>query len=80
MRGALGDANTGPTPTFQLLPTSVMDSTGSQPITNVTQISTGLGHTCVRKSNATAQCLGENGEGEVGDGTNATRHFPVPVG
>jgi alpha-tubulin suppressor-like RCC1 family protein len=80
MRGALGDANSSPTPTYQLLPTNVMDSTGSQPITKVSQIRAGLGHTCVRMSNGTAQCFGENGEGEVGDGTTTTRHYPVPVG
>jgi alpha-tubulin suppressor-like RCC1 family protein len=57
-----------------------MDSTGSQPITNVTQISAGLGQTCVRKSNGTAQCFGENAEGELGDGTTTARHFPVAVG
>ena len=80
IRGALADANTSPTPASQLRPAKVMDSTGSQPITNVTQISAGLGQTCVRKSNGTAQCFGENAEGELGDGTTTARHFPVAVG
>ena len=80
IRGALADANPGPTPISQLRPAKVMDSTGSQPITNVTQIRAGLGHTCVRKSNGTAQCFGENAEGELGDGTTTASHFPVTVG
>jgi alpha-tubulin suppressor-like RCC1 family protein len=80
IRGALADANTGPTPTAQLRPAKVMDSTGSRPIMNLTQIRAGLGHTCVRMSNGTAQCFGENAEGELGDGTTTARHFPVVVG
>jgi alpha-tubulin suppressor-like RCC1 family protein len=80
IRGALADANTRPTPTSQLRPAKVMDSTGSQPITNVTQIRAGLGHTCVRTPSGTAQCFGENAEGELGDGTTTARHFPVAVG
>jgi alpha-tubulin suppressor-like RCC1 family protein len=78
-RGALGDANTGSTPADQLLPTKVMDSTGSQPLRNVTQVSTGVGHTCVLESDHTVRCFGENGEGELGDGTRTSRHFPVSV-
>jgi alpha-tubulin suppressor-like RCC1 family protein len=57
-----------------------MDYTGAHPMTNIAQIDAGTGHTCVRKSDATARCFGENGEGELGDGTKTTRHFPVLVG
>jgi hypothetical protein len=57
-----------------------MDYTGTRPMTNIAQIDAGTGHTCVRKSDATARCFGENGEGELGDGTKTTRHFPVLVG
>ncbi len=80
VRSALGDANTTPTPGVRLLPTRVMDSSGSQPLSNVAEIDTGTGHTCVRKSDHTAQCFGENGEGELGDGTTTTRHYPTTVG
>ena len=79
-REALGDANNSPSPTSRLLPTLVMDTTGSQRMRDVTQISTGTGHTCVRKGDGTAQCFGENGEGELGDGTRTSRHFAVTVG
>jgi hypothetical protein len=77
-RQALADA-TPATPGFRLLPAKVMDSTGTQPLTNVAEIETGIGHTCVRMSDATARCFGENGEGELGDGTKTTSHFPVTV-
>jgi alpha-tubulin suppressor-like RCC1 family protein len=79
-RLALADANNNPTSTHRLRPTPVMDSTGAHPMTGVAQIDAGTGHTCVRKSDSTARCFGENGEGELGDGTKTTRHFPVLVG
>lgn len=79
-RLALGDANNSPYPANRLLPAKVMNSTGSQPMANIAQITAGRGHTCVRKSDRTALCFGESGEGELGNGSRATRHFPVRVG
>jgi alpha-tubulin suppressor-like RCC1 family protein len=78
-RRATGDANDGPSATNRLLPAKVMNSTGSQPLTNIAQIDAGTGHTCARMSGGTARCFGENAEGELGDGTTTTRHFPVLV-
>jgi alpha-tubulin suppressor-like RCC1 family protein len=79
-RLALADANNSPTPGYRLLPAPVMDYTGTRSMPSVAKIVAGTGHTCVRKSDGTARCFGENGEGELGNGTRTTHHFPVGVG
>ncbi len=79
-RLATGDANNSPTPGYRLLPAKVMDSTGTRTMAGVAQISAGRGHTCVLKSDGTARCFGESGEGEMGNGTRGTRHFATRVG
>ena len=44
------------------------------------QLKAGELHTCgVRYSDRTAYCWGDNGKGELGDGTTTTRLKPVPV-
>jgi alpha-tubulin suppressor-like RCC1 family protein len=80
VRDALGDSANTPTPGYRLVPTRVLNSTGTGPLMHVVGISAGTGHTCVRETDRTARCFGENGEGEVGDGTTTTRNFPVVVG
>jgi alpha-tubulin suppressor-like RCC1 family protein len=47
--------------------------------TNVSSVSTGAVHTCVRTSSGGAKCWGYNDTGMVGDGTRIDRHKPVNV-
>lgn len=44
-----------------------------------TFLATGGDHTCALASDRRAYCWGENGEGQLGDGTNTDRLTPVPV-
>ncbi|MES1207680.1 MAG: hypothetical protein ABUS79_17215 [Pseudomonadota bacterium] len=47
--------------------------------TSVTRVSAGENFTCARTSNGTLWCWGDNGKGQVGDGTNTSRSTPVQV-
>lgn len=46
----------------------------------VTSMSAGKQHVCARLGDATLRCWGDNGLGQVGDGTVAQRERPVVVG
>ncbi len=47
--------------------------------TGVTAISAGSAHSLAIKTGGALVAWGENGSGELGDGTNASRNIPVPV-
>src|SRR5262249_48794973 len=47
--------------------------------TSASQISSGIFHTCARKTDGTAWCWGYNANGQLGDGTMANRTAPVQV-
>ena len=44
-----------------------------------TQLASGANHNCVRMSDGTARCWGQNTEGQLGDGTNDESAAPVTV-
>jgi alpha-tubulin suppressor-like RCC1 family protein len=44
----------------------------------VTDVAAGADHSCAIVAGA-ARCWGENGSGQLGDGSNEDRHIPVPV-
>lgn len=48
-------------------------------LANVTRISLGGMHLCAVMADKTVQCLGENGYGQLGDGTTTARTTPAPV-
>lgn len=45
----------------------------------IAQISAGLYHTCALVSDGTVRCWGQNGYGQLGDGTTDQREIPVAV-
>ncbi|MBX7185156.1 MAG: hypothetical protein K1Y01_08450, partial [Vicinamibacteria bacterium] len=68
--GEVGDGTT----TDRLVPIAVSDLAAG-----VESISAGEGHTCAITSGHAALCWGVNGEGRLGDGTEANRLTPTPV-
>lgn len=48
-------------------------------LSNVTQITAGIAHTCALIGDGTVKCWGENYYGQLGDGTNTERLAPVAV-
>ena len=48
-------------------------------LTNITSITTGLGHACARISSGALRCWGNNLRGQLGDNSGTTRLSPVAV-
>lgn len=46
---------------------------------NVVEVGAGEQYTCVRKSDQTVECWGDNTQGQLGDGTTTSRSTPAPV-
>ena len=68
--GALGD---GTTESNRLAPTPV------QGLALVVELDAGGGATCARLRDGTLRCWGDNGGGQLGDGSRVDRNVPVPV-
>ncbi len=49
------------------------------PVPRAVQLAIGGTHNCVRMSDATVRCWGENRNGQLGDGSQIERHHPVTV-
>lgn len=73
--GALGDGQFS----ARSLPVTVLDSDGLSPLDDVTQIVTGLQHSCALLEDGQVRCWGDNTSGTVGDGTFQSRLAPTPV-
>ncbi len=73
--GQLGDG----TESEHDLPADVKDSAGTGPLTGVTAIKIGLGHSCALLTGGGVKCWGRNPEGQLGDQTTNERWLPVNV-
>jgi alpha-tubulin suppressor-like RCC1 family protein len=72
--GQVGNGSAAPTPGGDVLtPTDVPG------VSNVAVLSTGGYHTCVMLQDGTAECWGQNTDGQLGDGSGVNQLTPVPV-
>jgi alpha-tubulin suppressor-like RCC1 family protein len=69
--GGLGDGSTEQ----QTIPTPVVGLTGAVALT----AAVGGGHTCALLADGSARCWGQNGDGQLGDGTTTDRPLPGAV-
>jgi len=74
-KGQLGDGTTDPSYT----PVQVLGPEGVGVLTGMTAIAAGWYHTVALKEDRTVWAWGNNGYGQLGDGTIAERHTPVQV-
>src|SRR5262249_6692812 len=58
---------------------TVLDGTGTNPLTNVVQIAAGYQQTCAVMSDHTARCWGDDDRGELGASKLASSPLPEPV-
>ncbi len=76
-QGQLGeDASVG-VPAF--VPVGIASITGSGRLNGITQLVAGTRHVCALLVGRQVRCWGSNVGGQVGDGSNETRPFPVAV-
>jgi alpha-tubulin suppressor-like RCC1 family protein len=71
--GQLGDGST----TGRSTAAQVMS--GGAPMTGVVQVSVGGNHNCARTEDNMARCWGQNGQGQLGDGTTMNQSAPTPI-
>ena len=73
--GQLGDGTT----TQRVLPVTVKNNANTGPLTGITQLAAAAVFSCATISGGTARCWGNNGSGQIGDGTMTQRLLPVSV-
>jgi len=61
------------------IPVQVKDAAGTGTLANVTQISSGVLHTCALLTDNTVVCWGRNEYGQLGNGTTTGSSIPVQV-
>ena len=74
--GRLGDGSS----TARTTPVNVYaDSSKATDLNNIIQVAAGDQHTCALTRNGNIKCYGENGTGQLGDGSSTDRNTPVYV-
>ena len=73
--GKLGIGATGDRTTL----VQVVGLGGSGNLTDISQITAGSNHTCAVKTDGTAWCWGENGDGQLGNNSTTDKSTPVQV-
>jgi alpha-tubulin suppressor-like RCC1 family protein len=73
--GQLGNGNTNPS-NGQPTPFRAPDG---DPLPNIIAVAGGYGHSLALMADGTVRASGENGSGELGDGTTQDRYYPVSV-
>jgi len=71
--GELGDGSPSP---ISSVPVVVSGISGS---VSAMAVSAGYAHTCATRANGTISCWGDNGSGQLGDGTIMDRYVPTAV-
>lgn len=61
------------------VPGAVLNSLGGTPLTGIAELFSGSWHTCARLTTGQARCWGDDGFGQLGDGDNVDKPFPVTV-
>ena len=74
-KGQLGDTTT----TNRTSPVQVTEPGGTGTLTGVDSITAGAKFTCATKTDGTVWCWGENGNGQLGDGTTTDSSSPTRV-
>lgn len=80
VQGQLGIGTAGPeTDSAHPVPVVRSVAEGGGQLTGVTAIAAGAGHTCALIDDETVRCWGNNGSGQLGDGSTTRRTNPVTV-
>ena len=62
-----------------VVPGSSAGATGPPPLTGITQITSGAMHSCALLSSGSVRCWGDNGFGQLGNGTTRDASVPIAV-
>lgn len=76
-KGQLGNNSTASAPVTR--PVTVLDATGSGPLTDIAVVGAGALHTCAALGDGTARCWGHNFYGQLGTGNNHGTSLPAEV-
>ncbi len=75
VNGQLGDGTTTNRPS----PVDVLSAPGGTALMGARSLVAGYYHTCALMEDTSVKCWGNNGNGQLGDGTNTRQPYPVPV-
>ena len=62
-----------------VVPGSSAGATGPPPLTGITQITSGAMHSCALLNSGSVRCWGDNGFGQLGNGTTRDASVPLAV-
>ena len=62
---------------FAVTGSTLLNAQPLPPLSDVQQLAAGEGHACVLTTSGAVKCWGNNGAGQLGDGSNTQRSTPV---